>query len=206
MSRSQVVAIAGLCAGAVLVDPRCAKADVLSEGPLSGPYVGAAAGRFDLKLDDFDDVGTAVHDITHSTHDSYRVDVGWRFAPFFALEADYVNFGDSHDSFVGSGSDGDYRLHLSGFAPFVVGTLPLGPIEVFAKGGYLFYNTNLTVDFHAPPDDVLQSSHSRSDFIYGGGLGLTLIGHLNLNAEYDRIRIVNARDSDALWLGAAWRF
>jgi hypothetical protein len=35
---------------------------------------------------------------------------------------------------------------------------------------------------------------------------VTLIGHLNISAEYDQIRIVNARDSNALWLGAAWRF
>jgi len=53
---------------------------------------------------------------------------------------------------------------------------------------------------------VVESSHDRSDFIYGGGLGVTLIGHLNLNVEYDQIRLVNARDSNALWLSAAWRF
>jgi opacity protein-like surface antigen len=206
MSRSRAVGAAGLCAGVLLVHPNPGHADVLIDGPTSGPYVGAAFGRFDLRLDNFNDVGTAVDDITHSAHDAYRIDAGWRFLPFLALEADYMNFGTSHDSFVGSGANGDYNLHMSGFAPFVVGTLPLGPLELFAKAGYLFYNTNLTVDFNAPPADVLQSSHSRSDFTYGGGLGLTLFGHLNFNAEYDQIRMLYAKDSNALWLGAAWRF
>jgi hypothetical protein len=47
---------------------------------------------------------------------------------------------------------------------------------------------------------------SRFDFIYGGGIGVTLLGHLNINAEYDEIRIIDARNSNAFWLGAAWRF
>ncbi|HTC52276.1 MAG TPA: outer membrane beta-barrel protein [Steroidobacteraceae bacterium] len=205
MSRLQALAATAVCAG-LLLHPTRSHADVASEGPISGPYVGGAFGRFDLRLDNFNDVGAAVDDITHSTHDAYRIDAGWRFLPFLAIEADYMNFGSAHDSFVGTGSNGDYNLHMSGFAPFVVGTLPLGPLEIFAKGGYLFYNTNLTVDFNEPPADVLQSSHSRSDFIYGGGLGLTLFGHLNFNAEYDQIRMVNAPNSNALWLGAAWRF
>jgi hypothetical protein len=35
-----------------------------------------------------------------------------------------------------TGSSGDYRLRLKGFAPCVIGTLPLGPVELFGKAGY----------------------------------------------------------------------
>lgn len=183
-----------------------AHADTTFSGPPSGPYIGAGWGRFDLRIDNLNDVGTAVHDITHSSDDAFKVAVGWRFLPYLALEGDYMNFGSSRDTFLGTGSNGDYRLHVSGFAPFLVGTLPAGPVEIFAKAGYLYYDTNLRVDFNVPPGPVVESSHDRSDFIYGGGLGVTLIGHLNLNVEYDQIRLVNARDSNALWLSAAWRF
>jgi hypothetical protein len=183
------------------------KADVLTDGPPSGPYIGAAYGRFDLKIDNLNDVGSAVSDVTHSTsNDAFKIDAGWRLLPFLALEADYLNFGTPHDSFAGTGSDGNYRLHMSGFAPFVVGTLPAGPVELFAKAGYIYYDTNLRVNFNAPGNQVFESDHSRSNFIYGGGLGVTLIGHLNINAEYDQIQVANARNSNALWLGAAWRF
>jgi opacity protein-like surface antigen len=207
MNRSCAVVPAAVCAALFMIRTTPSKADVLIDGPPSGPYVGAAYGRFDLKIDSLNDVGPAVSDVTHSTsNDAFRIDAGWRFLPFLALEADYLNFGTPHDSFTGTGSDGNYRLHMSGFAPFVVGTLPLGPVELFAKAGYLYYDTNLRVNFNAPGNQVFESDHSRSNFIYGGGIGLTLIGHLNLNAEYDQIQVTNAHNSNALWLGAAWRF
>ncbi len=110
------------------------------------------------------------------------------------------------DSFTAEGSGGNYRVHLSGFAPFVVGTLPAGPVELFAKAGYLFYDTNLKLDFSGGDAPNIQSDHDRSDFIYGGGVGVTFFSHLNINVEYDQIRLVNAQDSNVLWLGAAWRF
>ena len=207
MSRTYAVALAAICTSILLVKATPVSADILSAGPPSGPYVGAAYGRFDLKIDDLNDVGTAVSDIAHSTSDdAFKIGAGWRLMPFLALKADYVNFGAVHDSFVGSGSDGNYRLHVSGFAPFIVGTLPAGPVELFAKAGYLYYDANLEVNFNSPGSQVIESDHDRSDFIYGGGIGVTLIGHLNISAEYDQIRLVNARDSNALWLGAAWRF
>jgi hypothetical protein len=86
------------------------------------------------------------------------------------------------------------------------GTLPAGPVELFAKAGYLYYDANLRVNFNSPDNQVFGSDHSQSNFIYGGGIGVTLIGHLNITAEYDQIRVTNAHNSNALWLGAAWRF
>src|SRR5580704_15750952 len=123
MIRSPIVPIVAVCACVLALRPSASHADVLIAGPASGPYVGAAFGRFDLRIDNLNDVGTAVDDVVHSSHDAFRADVGWRFLPFLALEADYMNFGSSHDTFVGSGSNGDYNLHLSGFAPMIVGTL-----------------------------------------------------------------------------------
>jgi hypothetical protein len=33
-----------------------------------------------------------------------------------------------------------------------------------------------------------------------------VLRHLNINAEWDRVAVENAHDSDALWLAAQWRF
>jgi hypothetical protein len=172
----------------------------------SGPYVGIGWGHFDLRLDNLNDVGQAVNGIVHSGDDAWKVDAGYRFSPYFSLEGDYMNFGYPGDSFQGSGANGNYTLHMSGFAPFAVGTLPLGPFEVFAKAGWLFYDNDLRVYLNAPGQQVLQSSHSRSNFIYGGGVGVTLLRHLNVSAEYDAIPVDNARNSNALWLATSWRF
>jgi hypothetical protein len=97
MIHSRIVPIAAVCACVLLVKPSRSDADVLIAGPASGPYVDAAFGRFDLRIDNLRDVGTAVDDVVHSSHDAFRVDVGWRFLPFLALEADYMNFGSSHE-------------------------------------------------------------------------------------------------------------
>jgi opacity protein-like surface antigen len=175
-------------------------------GPVSGPYVGVGWGRFNLKPQNFNDVESGISTITHSHDDAFKIDAGYRFMPYFALEADYIDFGNPGSSFYGSGSSGNYKLHVAGFAPFAVATLPLGPIEVFGKAGWLFSDNNLKVYLNEPGQQFVQSSHSTSDFIYGGGLGITFLRHLNINAEYDRVRVENAHDSDALWLAAQWRF
>ena len=59
--------------------------------------------------------------------------VGWRFNPYLAVEAAHVDFGTPHDRFTTTGSSGDYQVELSGLAPFVVASVPLGrsssPVE-----------------------------------------------------------------------------
>ena len=75
--------------------------------PPAGPYVGARWGRFDLHLHNLNDVGSAVTDITHSgDDDAWKAFVGFRFAPFIALEAAYVDFGHPSDRFDSFGSNG----------------------------------------------------------------------------------------------------
>lgn len=173
----------------------------------SGPYIGAGWGRFDLKLHNLGDVGTAVDNITDANDNAWKIFAGYRLNPYWSLEAAYVDFGNPGDRFQATGSgglDGSYRVKMSGFAPSVVGTLPVGPVELFAKAGYYYYNTETSVNFSS--GTFLQSKHTRSDFLYGGGLAVTIFGHLSVRAEYERINITNASNSDALWLSGAWRF
>src|SRR5882757_6602686 len=104
----------------------------------SGPYVGAGWGRFNLDIRNLSDVGTATSDIAKSDDNAWKIFAGWRFIPYLALEAAYINFGKTGDRFqatTASGSNGNYRVDLSGFAPYIIGTLPLGPVELFAKAG-----------------------------------------------------------------------
>ena len=172
----------------------------------NGAYVGGAWGRFDYRIDSLSDVEQGVSDITHSSDNAWKIDVGYRFSPYWAIEADYVDLGNPNDGFQATGSSGNYRAHLTGFAPFLVGTLPAGPIELFAKAGWLWYDSNLQVNLNQPGSQVIETSHHFSNFIYGGGIGVTLFRHLNVNLEYDGIRIENAPTSTVLWLGANYRF
>jgi opacity protein-like surface antigen len=193
----------GFCLGGV----GSAKAnDNELSGPASGPYLGAGWGRFDLKPQNIGDVGTDLGEITRSHDDAFKITAGYRFMPYLALEANYIDFGYPSSSFNTSGSDGNYKLHASGFAPMGVATLPLGPFEVFGKAGWLFSNNNVKVYLNDPGQQVIQSSHSSTDFMWGAGLGFTLLRHLNINAEWDRVQVENAHNSQALWLAAQWRF
>ena len=177
-----------------------------TSSPDSGLYVGAGWGRFNLKPDSISDVGTGLVDITRAHDDAFKITAGYRFMPYVALEANYIDFGTPNSTFYTSGSDGNYKVHASGFAPMGVATWPIGPFEIFGKAGWLFTNNNVKVYLNQPGQQVFQSSHSSSDFMWGGGLGFTMFHHFNINAEYDRIKLENAHDSDVLWLSAQWRF
>jgi hypothetical protein len=102
----------------------------------------------------------------------------------------YVDFGHPDDSFQISGSGGVCHVSMAGFSPAVLGIIPIDPIdpvELVGKAGHYFYDLDTRVDFSSGP--FLESRHSRSDFLYGGGLGVTLFRHLNVRAKYERVDV-----------------
>ena len=62
-------------------------------GPVHGPYLGAGWGRFNLKPQNISDVGSGLVDTTNSHGDAFKITAGYRFMPYFALEANYIDFG-----------------------------------------------------------------------------------------------------------------
>src|SRR5689334_11780704 len=91
----------------------------------SGPYIGAGYGRFNYHIANLNDVGRATTTIAHSDDNAWKVFAGIRLNPYVAIEGDYINFGSPSDRFTATGSNGNYRVDLSGFAPYVIGTVPL---------------------------------------------------------------------------------
>jgi outer membrane immunogenic protein len=156
----------------------------------SGLYVGAGVGKYNIEVEDVD------ADTFEGDDTVLKVFAGYRINPFLALELDYIDLGETSDT-VG---DIDFRSEINGFAPYVIGTLPLGPIEVFAKAGYYFYNVEFTADGARELDE------SDEDFVYGVGAGLTLFGHLHARLEYEIIDITDTSESNAVWLSGAFRF
>jgi OmpA-OmpF porin, OOP family len=159
-----------------------------------GFYAGAGVGEYNVKVDDIGDIGPVVGDFD-SDDTSYKIFGGYRLNPYFALELAYINLGEPEDNVAG------FPIHTKtdGFAPYAVGTLPLGIFEVFAKLGYLFYDVEVDLD------DV-RVRDSGEDLVYGAGVGVNLFEHLNVRLEYEEIDIENTDDSNALWLTAGWRF
>jgi Outer membrane protein beta-barrel domain len=170
-----------------------------------GFYVGGGVGQFNVKIDDIDDTDEAIQSLDDDDT-AWKFFAGYRFLPYLAVEAAYIDFGGPSDTFETSGSSGDYTAELSGFAPYVVGTIPLGPVELFGKVGYYFYDVDLTVDLDDLGDDVFQSDSSEEDLLYGAGIGVTFFEHINARLEYEKIDSDLVDDADAIWLSGAWRF
>ncbi|MGH8175974.1 MAG: porin family protein [Steroidobacter sp.] len=170
-----------------------------------GLYLGLGYGQFNVQIDDIDQTDEAIERIDDDDN-AWKVFAGWRLNPYFAFELNYVDFGDPSDQLESSGTSGDYQLELSGFQPAIYGTFPLGPVELFGKLGYYFYDVELNVDLDDLGDDVFQSDTSEEAMSYGFGVGATLFERLHAKLEYEKIDTDIIDDLDAIWLSGAWRF
>lgn len=170
-----------------------------------GFYVGGGIGQFNVQIDDIDETDNAVERLDDDDN-AWKAFVGWRMNPYFALELAYVDFGGPNDRFDAGGSSGDFTVDLSGFAPYLIGTFPLGPVELFGKVGYYFYDIDLAADFDDPTFPDFDGSASDEDLLYGFGAGVTFFERLHARLEYEKIDSDLIDDADALWLSGAWRF
>jgi opacity protein-like surface antigen len=189
-------------AGAVLAASLSTAA--LAENP-TGFYVGGGFGRFNLDIDSPRDFGSNVSRAVNTNDNTYKLFAGYRVLPFLALEAAYVNLGEPGDAISSGGTNGRYNLKADGFAPSVIGSIPLGPFELSGKLGYYYYDVDVRTNLNTSGSQFV-TGHSRNDFFYGAGLGITFVEHLHVKAEYERLDLENYDNSDVVWLSAAWRF
>jgi opacity protein-like surface antigen len=195
--------MAMLVAGASAGSLACGNAFAQGVENDEGFYIGGGVGQFNVKIDDIDDTDEAIERLDDDDT-AWKAFVGWRMNPYFALELAYIDFGGPSDRATASGSSGDFRVDLSGFAPYVIGTIPVGPVELFGKVGYYFYDVDASVDLDDGPD--FDSSSSENDLLYGFGVGMTFFERLNARLEYEKIDSDLVDDADALWLSGQWRF
>lgn len=184
-----------------------ASGSALAQSPENdeGLYVGGGLGIFNLEIDGIDGVDEAIERIDDEDT-AWQIFVGWRLNPYFALQAAYVDYGGPEDEFSTGGTSGNYTADLAGFAPSVLGILPLGPVELSAKLGYYFYDLDITADIDDPLDPRFESSDSGEDVFYGVGIGVTLLERLHAKLEYEEVDIEGSDDANAFWLSGAWRF
>ena len=168
-------------------------------GNTEGFYLGGGVGDFSAavdeidELDDVDDVGIDFSD----GDNAMKIFGGYAFNRFFAVQLDWVDFGESSGSVTPSRTG---TSDVQGLAPSVVGTLPIGPIELFARVGYIFYD----VDLNLSGGRLIEES--GEDLVYAAGIGIDVLDRLNLRLEYEEIDIAELDEADALWLNVAWKF
>jgi opacity protein-like surface antigen len=168
---------------------------------VSGFYLGGGFGQFNAQIDDVDQVDDTI-DGWDEDDTAYKVFAGYRLNRFLAVEADYINLGEPSGAVV-PGRNVD--ASIDGFAPYVIGTLPLGPyFEAFGKLGYYFYDETLRQEDAV--NGRVQFDEESEDLVWGAGVGANIGEKFNVRLEYERMDLERLDDADALWLNAAWRF
>jgi OOP family OmpA-OmpF porin len=182
----------------------------------SGFYVGAGIGYGSVDTDSIEVVTDEFFNLDDSAT-AWKIFGGWRLNQYVGFELDYLDLGTLS-------SDGTYTfdviptptattdvyakadLSFSGWAPYVVGTFPIGVFEVSAKLGYVFYDYDIDLYATDGIEELRDStSDSDQDFAWGLGAAVTLFDHLNVKVEYEAIEVSDA-NVDAWWLTGAWRF
>jgi OOP family OmpA-OmpF porin len=161
-----------------------------AEAPM-GPYIGGSATQSRFDTDNFD-----VSDVDDEDT-GWKAFAGFRFAPFFAVEGGYIDFGktDSPADAVG----GPFSLDAKGISAFGVGIIPIGPVELFGKAGGARLKTNGIYG----PDEF---NDSNTEFAYGLGVQLAL-GNVGLRAEYENFDTGNdAGHLDLISVGVTYTF
>ena len=150
----------------------------------NGIYIGVGLGQSSVEIDDVsagedfegDDLG-------------YKVIFGVRPLDWLGFEANYINFGEPDDTVGGTKIESE-GYGITGYA---VGFLSLGPVDLFAKGGVVSWDTKI--------DDA---DLDGEDLAYGGGVQFRFLS-LGLRAEYEMFDIEDA-DANMLSLSVTYTF
>lgn len=130
----------------------------------SGPYVSGSYGGYKSHGGEFED-----------ENDLLGAAVGYQFSPFFALEAEYIDFGNF-------GED-DVEGKLKGFGLGAVGRLPLtDSFGVYGKAGAF------ASAFDVDAFNESETYDEVSPFV-GAGVDFRVTPHLTAFAEYNRYNV-----------------
>ncbi|WP_220775234.1 porin family protein, partial [Shewanella glacialipiscicola] len=131
-----------------------------SDAAENGIYVGANYGY--LKVDgddDFDDNSDVMQGL-----------VGYKFNKYLALEGSYINFGDYGNGLANAETDG-YTAAIKVMLPIA------DRVELYAKGGQLWYSTDYDVVGFSGNDD-------GEGVFAGAGVAFKVTDRFLINAEY----------------------
>ena len=156
-------------------------------GADNGIYIGGAVGQANIEVDDLDDLTGADF---KGDDTGFKFIVGIRPLDWLAVEANYVDFGSPDDSVQGTrvSADGD------GITASVLGFLPVGPVDLFARVGLISWDTN-----------VEGLSTDGTDLAYGAGVQFR-VWSISLRAEYEIFDADEIDELNMVSIGATFTF
>ena len=167
----------------------------------SGWYVGVGSGQAELHDETANPNAPGTIDFT-ARNPLYRGFAGYRASaprsplPFFdvAAEAGYVDYGRSTQTAQGQ----NVQVHLHGLFAAGYLLLPLGPLDLFAKAGFLSWNSYKNLG-------GTSTDKSGSNALYGGGVGLR-VGKIGIRSEYERLDVSDLKRVQAYSLSVLVQF
>lgn len=159
-------------------------------GKDSGFYIGGSIGQTSLDVEEFN---------FDDTDNGYKLFAGYNFGlvPMFdiAVEGSYVDFGEVSETAVPL--VGDVNASLTGYDLFGVAAYNIGPVGIFGKVGYVWWDGEISTDLGNFDD-------SSNDMAYGIGLRFQ-IRSIAVRAEYE-IFDIEGVDVDLISVGVSYTF
>jgi hypothetical protein len=164
-----------------------------------GIYIGAAVGQ--ATTDDTIGLGEFYDD----TDQLEKFIVGWRPMDWFAIEASYLDLGAvTLNQSVPAAAP--FRLEQDGWGVFAMGLWEMGAFDLFAKGGFL----NSDADLTQTGSGGGQTSSVDEDTDFSWGLGVQFrFRKLATRIEYEQLTISNGErfeHPELVSLGITWTF
>ncbi len=176
---------------------------ILTAGPVSaknGFYVGGSFGQTTLKINDLDLDLEQFDYKADST--SYKIILGYRFMGFLAVEGSYVDFGTLSDSIDTIEGNVSVENDLKGFDAFAMGMLPLGIADIFAKVGFVSWDSDIRAAF----GEIIElDTDSGTDLVFGIGAQVRFKA-LAVRAEVEYFDIADADSVYLFSVGATFTF
>ncbi|HET7366195.1 MAG TPA: porin family protein [Burkholderiales bacterium] len=157
----------------------------------SGLYLGGGIGQATVK----DSTSAGEFDADNA---AYKAFIGYRFGLLpivdLAAEGGYVDFGKPSQDL--GAQHVEFKLHGAYAAGLVI--FPLGPIDLYGKGGVIEAKTESSVG-------ATTSSRSGSSGFYGVGAGFR-IWKIGVRAEYERYQIKDVDRVQMFSVSALFQF
>ena len=161
----------------------------------NGFYLGASVGQSDIKIDqDLEDIDFSGGDT------SFKVFAGFRFITFLGVEGSYVDLGAPSE--FNEVIDGNIETDIAGYDGFVVGYLPLGIADIFAKVGVIAWDASISGQIDGVTE---RQAEDGTDPAYGIGVQFR-ISSFAIRAEFEYFDIDGAKYVYMYSLGGSFTF
>lgn len=155
----------------------------------NGIYVGGSLGQANVEIDE---IGDTTIDID-GDDTGFKVIAGIRPLDWLGIEANYVNFGEVEDNGL--------EIDADGISAFAVGFLAAGPVDLFAKGGLISWDSSIGID--GVSGDVF--SEDGTDLAYGVGAQFR-VWSLAVRAEYEVFDVDDVDELNMISVGLTFTF